>query len=95
MFMNSPLYIKDIVSNTVLNQEGVRLFDAISNSIEEDEIILSLTELEPMSTSFMNSSFGTLIDKYGLETVKNKIKLIDYRPTQARRIQDYFERYLK
>jgi len=92
--MTKEIIIKDIVSNTTLNDEGVILFKVISDLLNEgNNVILSLNELEPMSSSFMNSSFGAIIDNFGIDTFKEKIRISDYKPSHAIRIKNYIDRY--
>ena len=88
--MDSIIKIKDIVRGTSSNTEGFTLFTVLSQQIENGSIIkLSLEESTPMSSSFLNSSFGELVDKYGLEKIRSHIRLINYRPVQAERIRKY------
>ena len=93
-YMDRQIIVKDIITNTTVNEEGKRLFDVMSDFIlKGDSVILSLSDLEPMSSSFMNSSFGALIDKYGKQTFKKKVRFTNYRPAYAEKIVNYINLY--
>ena len=94
--MNKTIRLLDIVNETVSNSEGLKLFNIIDSYFKQDYVVyLSLIDCNPVSTSFFNSSFGKLIDEYGISYVKSKLKLTDYKMTEALRIKSYFERYNK
>jgi len=66
----------DVVKGTSTNEDGDKLFSAISKEIEVGvKVRLSLHNCTPMSTSFLNSSFGELTCKYGYERIKQIISL--------------------
>lgn len=89
--MDVTIKLMDCVTGTSGNIEGYKLFTVLSKEIDMDNnIILSLQNSTPMSSSFLNSSFGELVDKYGLDIFKTKIKLINYTKSQA----EYIKRYL-
>jgi len=80
----------DIVNGTSTNVEGQILFDIISKHLQNGNLVkLSLRDLTPMSTSFLNSSFGELLQHFGYDKIKSSIVLIDYRISDALRIKDY------
>jgi len=90
--MDSIIKIMDVVSGTSTNIEGCSLYTVLSKEIEKGNIVkLSLHESTPMSSSFMNSSFGELVDKYGIDKFKAHIRLINYLPSHAERIQQYLK----
>lgn len=90
--MARKIEIRKIVNNTGSNSEGYQLFLQLCNFLEHDETIhLSLKESTPFSTSFLNSSFGLLVEKYGIKKVRDKIKLTDYKLKMAMSIKSYLE----
>ncbi len=92
--MIEKVIIHKLVDDTTSYSAGTAMFDALDRILSSDNTIhLSLYGVSPMSSSFLNSFFGKLIDKYGIEDVKAKVKLVDYRLAEALRIKDYFERY--
>lgn len=86
------LRVMDCVGGTSTNTEGLKLFYSISNVINNGEAVkLSLDGCTPMSSSFMNSSFGELVDKYGIQKVKENLSLVDFKPSQAKEIKNYLD----
>ncbi len=90
--MDTIITLMDCVSGTSTNVEGYTLFTLLSKEIEKNNIVkLSLKDSTPMSSSFMNSSFGELVDKYGLDKFRDHVRLINYTPSHAERIQKYIQ----
>lgn len=87
------LKLMDIVPGTSTNEEGVLLFAAIDPIFANgQQIRISFEKATPLSSSFLNSSFGELIDKYGLENVKKMLSINHYTPSLARMLKEYFEK---
>jgi hypothetical protein len=90
--MNTTIDLMSVVSGTSTNTEGLTLFTRLSNEINAGhQIKLSLSAATAMSSSFMNSSFGELVDKYGIEKVREAIRLINYTPSHAQHIKSYLD----
>ena len=84
------LHIMDLVSGTSTNIEGYTLYVELSNHFEKGFVVeLSMKDLTPFSTSFLNSSFGELVDKFGFDFIKKHLILTDYRISDAKKIQEY------
>ncbi len=80
----------DIVPGTSTNIDGLPLFLELSKLFSEGySIRLDLKGLTPMSTSFLNSSFGELADKYGYEIIKKHLVLFNYKKSDAMQIKNY------
>ena len=89
------VYIKDIVSNTVQHSEGIKLFDVLDLHFSKDErICLSLKDSTPMSSSFLNTSIGQIIKKYGIDFFRNHLTISEYTINQAIYLKDYVARYI-
>lgn len=58
-----------------------------------DIVIFDMDGLQSVSTVFLNTSFGYLIDEYGLEKVKKSFKFHNILRSQGERIRKYFEDY--
>lgn len=87
------LRLMDIVPGTSTNEEGTLLFAALDPIIAKgNKVRLSLDGATPLSSSFLNSSFGELIDKYGLDKVKSLLLISRYTPSLARTLKEYFEK---
>lgn len=92
--MKHVINIKDVVADTIKNEEGLKLFQLLNCYLASGNVVyLSLKNANPMSSSFMNSSFGEVIDKYGLDVFKSLVKIQDYKASDAILIKDYINRY--
>lgn len=93
--LSSPfptLVLTSLTAGTSTNAEGDKLFAALAPYVAKAAVVrLSLADASPMSTSFLNSSFGELIDNFGLAAVRNSLKLVDYLPSHAARIKQYID----
>lgn len=90
----STLVLTALTAGTSTNAEGDKLFAALAPYVAKAEVVrLSLADASPMSTSFLNSSFGELIDAYGLAAVRSSLKLVDYLPSHAARIKQYIDSF--
>jgi hypothetical protein len=91
--------ITDIISAASTNAEGFQLFSIIDKEFKSGNFVkLSLTDSPPMSSSFLNSSFGSLLDSYGYTFMKNHLSLINVTKSKAERIKGYLDdvnRYYK
>jgi STAS-like domain of unknown function (DUF4325) len=89
----TTILVIDVVTGTATNTEGIALFNSIDKYLSYGQKIrLSFDGSTPFSTSFLNSSFGELIDKYGIDKIKSMIIYSNIKPSQIKRIQNYFER---
>ncbi len=85
------LHVKDIISDTVTNSSGFVLLTTLDNFLRNGEQVeLSFDGTPGLSSSFLNSSFGELIEKHGFNKIKSFIKITGLSQTQA----NYFKRYL-
>lgn len=84
--------LMDCINGTSTNKNGNLLYTLLKTELESGKKIkLSLKDCTPMSSSFMNSAFGELIDSLGYEKVKSSISLINYTPSMANKIKSYME----
>lgn len=82
----------DIVPGTSTNADGVVLFIAMNQLLDSDnKIRLSLESATPLSTSFLNSSIGNLVDKFGLEKFRSKVVFSHMTTSQIKTIKTYFD----
>jgi hypothetical protein len=92
--MDKTVYIKDIVDNTVQHTEGNKLFTILDQYLSKDEHIrLSLKDSTPLSSSFLNTSFGQIIKKYGIDFFKKHITISEYTINQAIYLKSYVNRF--
>lgn len=84
--------LMDVVAGTSTNADAVALFNAIDNILSTNQKArLSLDGATPLSTSFLNSSIGSLADKYGFEEMRKKIVFTNLKESQIKTIKRYFE----
>ena len=95
MHLNAPTFdLMALVGGTSTNDEGAKLYAALAPAIASGQVVrLSLHGATPMATSFLNSSFGELIDHHGIAPVRHSIKLVNYLPSHATRMKDYLDSY--
>lgn len=84
--------VMDVVPGTTTNADALPLYMSMKNVIAEDKIVvLSLSNATGMSSSFLNSSLGNLVEDYGFETLKGRLKLVDYTPVMLDSIKRYLD----
>lgn len=88
----STIFLDDVVSGTFTNAEGAKLYAALAPYLAAGTLVrLSLRGTSPMSSSFLNSSIGDLIDCYGIAALRGSLKLVDYVPSHAAVIKKYVD----
>ncbi len=86
--------INDVVTGTFTNADGYTLFLSMDKIINNGGIIvLSLSDCSPLSSSFLNSSIGSLIEKHGFSEMKGRLVLTNYTPVMAENIKHYIDRF--
>ena len=63
-------------------------YEAIKN---ENSISINMADVIAVPTSFMNNSFGKLINNFGYEKTRNSFYFVNIRKTQIERFRKYFE----
>ena len=82
--------LMSLVNATGTNSEGIILYNAMEKEIRNGKIVeLSLLNSTPFSSSFLNSSFGALWEKFGDSTLKGRVKIINFQPTRRDQIFEY------
>lgn len=89
----NTLNLQNIVSNTSTNSEGNVLFNVFLNAQKENTPFILLIEPDcSLSSSFLNSSFGEFFDAYGMDRLKELVKIKANR-LQFSRLKNYMEKY--
>lgn len=84
--------ILDHVNGTSSNDDGHRLFLVLDAQIQRhEEFVISFMDMRPMSSSFLNSSFGEIVRKYGFGILKRYIRLTDFRQSDIKRLSGYLK----
>lgn len=95
--MDTKLDIKltDVVSGTSTNADGCTLYFAIDKIINANNTVcIDLIDATPLSSSFLNSSIGELIDKYGIDKTKQSISYKNATPSMFNNIKNYYSQLL-
>jgi hypothetical protein len=73
---------------------GSIVFDIAKNAIQKREIvIIDMDGVDSVPTNFMNTSFGALINIFGIENTKKSFKFRNILKSQIDRISKYFNDY--
>lgn len=95
MLIMNEIAINNIVSGTSTNLEGTKLHLILKKYINNNEnVVLNVSNETPLSSSFLNSSIGVLLDEYGLNKFKSHIKFKSNK-AQFNRILDYIQKYVR
>ncbi len=75
---------------------GMELFDMLQRIInEEQKIVLDMEGVLSLPSMFLNVSIGRIIEEYGVDVLKQKISFSHIRATEAARLQNYVNRFVK
>ena len=84
------ILLGDVMNGTSTNNEGAKLYAALAPHLVAGTVVrLSLRGTTAMSSSFLNSSIGDLIDCYGILALRRSLKLVDYVPSHVAIIKEY------
>ncbi len=82
--------IKNIVSETYTNSSGFSLYVVLKPYFDSDtQFELSFEDITATSSSFLNSSFGALIEQFGLNKFLSLVKPTHITKTEAEVIKKY------
>ena len=88
---NHRIVVCDVVNDTITNAGGLALYHAMVDALNTHNLTeLSFQGAGGMSTSFLNSSFGAIVEERGIQILKK------FRPVHLSRVQmDMLKRYLQ
>jgi len=90
------LYLNDIVNETYTNAEGEKLYAVLKDAFSSNEkVVLSFKDSSITSSSFLNSSFGRLIESYGLDRFMQSVTPKELTVTQAEVLKKYVSSFSK
>ena len=85
--------LNHIVDNCSSNVEGVKFFNALDSAIKDDnKVIIVVDNDSSLSSSFLNTSIGMFVEKYGIEFFKKNIKFQGSK-NQFSRISNYLNKF--
>lgn len=84
------LTVSTLTSDTLSNADGYKLLVALKDALtaQPGPVTLDLTGVIGFSSSFLNSSFGSLYEELGAASFK-RLRLSNYKPTQLKQLKDY------
>lgn len=86
--------LKSILEGKSYPDAGDVLFTIIDNSItNSDKVMIDMIDVVSIPTMFMNTSFGEIIDKYGIDLLKKSIGFKNITKVQLERIKKYLSDY--
>lgn len=69
------LVLSNVVQSYSSNDDGLKLFIELERQVSTDEEIMLVVANEvAFSSSFLNSSIGLFLEKYGMDTFRKKVK---------------------
>ena len=78
------------------SKAGSAVYDYAAAAINNnDTLMFDMSGQDSVSTVFLNTSFGHLIDTFGIEKVKRSFKFSSMLRSQMERIVKYFDDYQK
>ncbi len=85
------IYLKNIVPDTYTNSADYTLYLALKDYVTKNKnVALSFKGASPTSSSFLNSSFGQLLDDFDFDKIKYTIKLTELSKSEASILKEYF-----
>ena len=86
------IYITDIVQGTTTNADGVPLFLYLQKKLnQKHQVVLSFKDSTPLSSSFLNTAIGNLVDDFGLAYVKAHLKIVQCSKPVLNTLKRYFD----
>ncbi len=88
------LKVLDVTEDTVTNAGGLTMYVAMEKAFDENlKVSWDMEGVQLVSSSFLNSSIGNLIDKYGVTFFKAHFSITKYTRYQVEFIKDYITKY--
>lgn len=86
--------LKDFVQSSGSNPEGSKVFNALNDAyLKTGSVLLKVDSDMPLNSSFLNSSIGFFIEKYGIDGFRKTVKFQGSK-TQYERLTSYISRFL-
>lgn len=60
---------------------------------QDTQVVVSMTGINNVSSSFLHGAFGVLIDKFGKQFVKDNIRFVGLSKFVKQQLLDYFNTY--
>jgi len=94
LISQSMIRLIDITKDTYTNKSGYSLFLVLEPYLKDNkQVVLSFENASPTSSSFLNSSFGSLINEFGLNTFKSLVKPVKLPNYQVKILNKYISTF--
>ena len=85
---------KILSSGLYLPDAGNNLYERIKQQSEcNEKVIIDMTDVTSLSSVFLNTSIGRIIDEKGINFLKENISFIKITRQQAERLKEYLSKY--
>ncbi|NWJ49370.1 MAG: STAS-like domain-containing protein [Bacteroidetes bacterium] len=88
------IIVNQVTTGTLSNADGyslkAKIIDVLANG---DAVLLSFDSIITISSSFLNSSIGEIVDQYGFDILKDRVKITHYTPSIASAIKNYISNF--
>jgi len=86
------IQVTDIVQATTTNADAMPLYLLLKKEMTDDTcIVLSFRDATPLSSSFLNTAIGNLVDDFGLDYVKAHLKIVQCSKSVFDALKRYFD----
>lgn len=92
--MKKTIILNDLLACYNYVDSGSIVFNEAKDMVLKNEIVvLDMSNVESVPTTFLNTSLGALMDIYGVERVKKSFRFRNVLRTQVDRLTKYFNDY--
>jgi len=88
------ILLSDILKDKDYSNGGTVVYSIAQRAIlQNDVIVIDMKNVDSFPTVFMNTSFGELMDEFGVDKIKKSFRFKNILKTQVERISKYFSDY--
>jgi hypothetical protein len=85
----NKITITDFSHTALSNADGIAVYTAVNNLLADGyTVVISFSGINALSTSFLNSFIGSLVDQHGFN-ILTRIKIVDYTVSIANFLKNY------
>jgi len=90
----ATILLSEILNDNDYANGGTVVYDIAQSAIANNDIIvIDMQNVDSVPTVFMNTSFGKLMDIFGVDRIKKSFRFKNILKTQVERISKYFSDY--
>jgi hypothetical protein len=83
--------LTDYTSSALSNIDGAKVYAVVNNLLADGgNVIVSFAGINAVSTSFLNSFIGSLVDQHGMN-ILTRVKIVDYTVSIANFLKNYIK----